>query len=1143
MRLYREDKGFFLIKQNLQFQNLPASQVNIEQPLDTKSFVEEQGTSEFIKVYAGNTYRTVKTDKPMELPLEEGISTTTWDFYKKNGDYFAQMSLFVSLNQNSKGLENFSEIFRGISVALEARFPSVFNNIKKTPDYYKDFLTNLLKQILSYYKLDFTKTLNITVVMNFYETQKSIKSLPDNCSIYVKDSLEKDFVFHTNQCYVVTKNELLHLKKVSKPKEGFTKSVIECKNFEALKKKLGKSTFTSGFIPNVPESRIGSDTSDNNNLRSIINFIPNNTHKTFIYNLGSHMIHVFSPLKPDETIGLTPPLKKAKEMKYETETASCTLKYFVENETLLIETSPFFLNENKEVIDFNKIKTQLVSKAENVRQQAVSTWQPLTAQAWLLLVSRLWLFQDGLEAEKFTSLDPVGPLYTCLYQASLKNINKLLKALNNTQSSADDKVEIKEEHLLEIKQQWDTAEQENKNQINWRQAFRHKNSDVAVENGGPVRVMAMQPVDHAIKLHNFLVVPFPPNIKKVLDSRSVSFDFLNVSNAIITSCKPSMIHNSVLSDTVCEFFYQKNNNFNMYTDESDRVSAKLTVVYSPIYTEHDGWAQEAEKNRELIFKALSTQIFENINIFLEYEPDYLTLIHERLGDILTQKPFNQIQASLLFCLTVKQGNSTMRFLAGIGSGVALVFPKNSSPIIEIHAMYDSNDVPVSLDSLIKPIGNESELLSMFLPSSIRIQKSLQLKVVKDPKAEILLLSGRDCTHKSLKPMESEKDSTLGFHSYTPDIKAFEKDEKGNPIVETIKALQLLRKELLEIIANPQMQSAWGKIKALLEVKNDQVPVEEEMRLVKSMTNAFKKLTNTTGLSDSLSSMFKKVGSLVTKEDEKLTVVKEAKNNRDPSNILTTKIKSVNECIYVEKFIEGCQELAESKTSLKLTSDEIAAVRDLWRIAVDEAKPFAKQVEEDDSSEILISWQNIRKKYFSYFQGVNDSMVVIAPTVTIEPPKLFEYIDGLAQQNLYSSSPSLHHQEEAKEILVFAHVLCSLQDDSTILSHIRAKFESFDTHVLGEQFCDFWRQLEQYLIYVYAPKLQVNRELHMNSLNELINALPTHKDQVSTLSSNNMLVTPLVSGVGALGFKVHTLPNTETTTNEGTSSRSSTNLIQ
>ncbi len=1142
MRLYREDKGFFLIKQNLQFQNLPPSQVNINQPLDTNSFVEQQGTSEFIKVYAGNTYRTVKTDKPMNLPLEEGVSTTTWDFYRKNGDYLGQMSLFVSLKQNSKGIKNFSKIFTQMSARLDARFPSIFNNsIKNGSDYYKNFISNQLRDLSTTLACNITEILNITIVMNFFAAQQAIKSLPENCSIYVKDSdsLEKNFIFHTKQCYVVTKNELLHLKKDSKSTEGFTKSVIECKNFDTLRKKLGKPTLSSGLIPNVPDSRIGFDTSSKNNLQTIINFIPTNRRMTVIYNSGSHKIRV-NPLKPDETKGLAPPLEETKEIKHKTDTVSCIVKYFVENETLLIETSPFFSSENKEEFDFNNIKTQLISKAENMRQQATSTWQPSGAQAWLLLVSRLWVFQDGLEAKKFTHVGPIEPLYNLLHQASLNNLGKLIKALENTQTSSDDKVEIQAEHLLEIKNQWSTAERENKNQtLNWRQAFRHQNSKVAVEDGGPVRILAMQPVNHANKHSNFLAVPCTPTIKNVLDSRSVSFNFLDFSSAIVTSCQPSMIHNNVLSDTVREFFYEKNKYSGIYMDQSDQVSAKLTVVYSPIYKEYDGWAQDAEENRELIFKALSTKVFESINIFSEFwwnDTDHLYCIRERLAGILTQRPFNQIQSSLLFCLTVKTGHDyNKRFLVGIGSGVAIAYPKNSPPIIKIYAMYDFNDVPVSLDSLDKPIGNESESLTQFLYPSTRIQESLQIAIVKDPETEILLLSGRDFTHKSLKFIKTTKD--LDLYMYAPDIKALEQDEKQSPIDKTIADLQPLRKELLKMTADPYMQSAWVKIKSLLEVKevkNDQIPLEEEPQLVKSMTNAFKKLTDTAVLSDSFSSMFKKIGSLVMKEEEK-QMLEETKETLDTSNMLKTKIKSVNECIHFEHFIEGCRELAESKISFKLTQEEINAVKGLWHIAVDEARPFSK-TEEDDSSEIFISWANIRKIYFPYFQGVNDSMVVFSPTSAIEPPKLFEYIYGLAQQNFNSSTQ--HNKEEAKEILIFAHVLCSFQNESTILPHIRAKLESFNTRTLGDQSCDFWRRLEQLLIFKYAPSLLVDHQINMISLDGLIEALPKNTDPVSALSSNNMSVTPLVSGVSSLGFRVHKVSGTETTTSDVISSRSS-----
>src|ERR1700738_2164411 len=69
-------------------------------PLTEDKFFDSPGTSEFIRFYSSNTYRTIteRPEKKSELSINQKMTTITWDFFKNNGDFIAQLITFISID-------------------------------------------------------------------------------------------------------------------------------------------------------------------------------------------------------------------------------------------------------------------------------------------------------------------------------------------------------------------------------------------------------------------------------------------------------------------------------------------------------------------------------------------------------------------------------------------------------------------------------------------------------------------------------------------------------------------------------------------------------------------------------------------------------------------------------------------------------------------------------------------------------------------------------------------------------------------------------------------------------------------------------------------------------------------------------------
>ncbi len=1092
MRTYQAEKDYFFIKNREAFPKLPSSAVDMEQPIDEKSFIAKPGTSDYIWVYAGNTYRTVTADKKLELPLAEDMSTISWDIYKNNGQFFAQMILFVSFDRDKPHV-NFERIVEDICLTLEKNLTK-FNELVKKFNMERD----ILKDELPITEQMLMDNLNVTVIITFHDPKmitNSLQKLPEDCSIYVKtkfiEEYEKDFEFKTTRCYVLTKEKGDNLFFLEKKENGFVEmKEIKCKNLGFLRKSLGESVYKSGILPDFSQTPASNGTCPSN-LQILTDFLSRQqmaaskvspSYTILIINKGKHKIIAVNPLIPNST-PVYPIGKK--------QTISFSIDHCKVGEVLLVQSHPGLLEE-KNLLDhkdeskrtktissfnFTHIPTQLAFEAETLRRQAAETWKPLIAHAWLLLVSRLWIFQTALEDESFKLSDPADPIYDCLMRANLTNFGWLQKALNITQKSPDDQVEIEKEHVTEIKRQWREV---NSTMTCWKRPFRFHNPTAPVELGTAVMVLGVDPVGHATKLTRFQAMPILPDNQKILANRSVRFVIDENYRTIISSCLPEASNPPLNADTIREYLYADDQ-----FSSNHPVTAKLTVLYSPVFIEKNGWIEKFTSEREQILHILSSDIFNGIQNFLEYSNESLPKIRKWITEILTQSTFSAVNASLLFCLNIQKGDYQCRFLVGVGNNMALAFEKGESqPITKIGAMYEIQEVAVSLSSLKKPdklgTGGIESLTSFLNPSRIRQEVCIQIAIVEDPSVEILLIPGRILTPESFMPMPG-KESKLGIRTYTPDIKSLgiieEKD--SSPIKNMLAALMARRKKLLELITDKNMISAWNKLEKLSGVTEEKsqsgrsfFPEVDFDKALARITKSFKEPTEK--LLDSSSAQ-------TFNEAEELSEL----NYCSDCDEFISKVNEYFEPLNLEP--DSSTELDEAKEktgsiSNKLTDLESEVVTKLWQAAIHEEKDLPTFVDNDYANIVNtpeMNWNKIRNRYFLYFQGLTDSIALFVPTQTIEQPKLIEYIHGLGQ--FYFNTLNIANRgSEAQEILTFAHLLCLLPNEKAILKTINGKLNTFDQYYLDNLAPKFWIQLIKLLTFLYLPKA----DLYENPANNL-----------------------------------------------------------
>ncbi len=1109
----------------------------MEQPIDEKSFIAQPGTSDYIWVYAGNTYRTVTADKKLELPLKEDISTISWDFYKNDGHFFAQMILFVSYDRDQRQKFDFSKNVASICLALERNLTK-FNELIKDPDSLQD----QLKQMPSLIEQILTKNLNVTVIMTFHDPKKitnSLQTLPEDCSIYVKTKFvednEEEFKFETMYCYVLTnenEHKLFFLEKtITNGQPDIIEKEIECKNLGALRKMLGESIYKSGILPDLSETLFNLDgKTHRSNLKILTDFLSRDqtasskvglSYTTLVINKGKHKITAVNPLMP------TSPASPIENETKNSESISYSIQHYKAGEVLLVQSHPDLLNEKnlldrleqkdeinvddnyndkendsdvdddveqkstEEIFCFNftNIPTKLAFEAETLRQQAAKTWQPPITQAWLLLVSRLWAFQTALEDKNFKLSDPADPMYACLMLANLTNFGYLQKALNITQKSPDDQVEIENEHVTEIKTQWLRASEaksrskKSQTTTSWKKAFRFHNPEakVPVEHGKAIRLLCVDPVGHATKLPSFQAMPIPPHNKKILESRSIRTSIDENYKNMISVCHPAASNDLLTADTIREYTYTDDQ---LSYNQDTIITAKLTVLYSPVFIEKDNWVGKkfASERDRILFK-LSGDIFKGIEHFLQYSAESLPIIRTWITDILTNSSFSGVNASLLFCLNIKQGHYQCRFLVGVGNNMALAFEQGKSqPITKIGAMYEVDNVAVSLSSMNKPdkLSTEDLLTTLLNPSRIRHEECIQIAFVDDPFAEILFILGRRLIPEFYSPMPQKK-SKLGLRTFIPDIKSLNiiEEKNSSPIKNLVNALQARHEESLGFITNPNMISAWNKLERLLRAKEEKAPIAKPFFPSISFSRVdhiIKEPSDSQHGSDNS-------GRSSYKEEEEEGIVN---------------LKDLNGCADCGEFIGGVNayietlnseidtELKESKENDKLTELESEMVAKLWQAAINEEKDLPYDGQNDFAGMERfpeMNWNKIREKYFFYFQGVTDSIALFVPTPTIEQPQLIEHIHGLGQFYFYWLTAN-GKGSEAQEILTFSHLLCLLPDEKAILKNINGKLKTFEQRYLEKQAPKFWIQLIKLLIFLYLPEKAYLSQNPVNNLEQL-----------------------------------------------------------
>ncbi len=948
-RFFYMERDFFSMSTRFGVDKLTSS-VAMAQPINIENFVECFGSSGFTRVYAGNTFRTVAVhpEKKSELSLDDAIKTTTYDFFKNNGNFIGQIILFLSTEQDQKN----SLTSTKMSIdSLEKNIYTLITPILidyiagRRDDLEQRFLEKFQTQIIS--KIGSTQSITCVLTTVKPENIKNtIISLPKNCDVFLEDEKISFTALRSgaDQCYVVTKNQLFHYKKGNQDTTIRQEIKLTDTSFLKLRENLSKlkhAESLDGFFP---------QTKDDLSLQTVMHVLPpkyqpvklvtdNNSGKsaytTLVINHGKHLVSII------DSAGSSTKLNEV------------TIQHLQLNEIVQIESQPGLLNVNKQELKeikydkdkdkekkyafppyFKAVRENLYAQAEAMRKQAYKYWEAPTAKAWLFLISHLWAFQNRLESGDLQQ--PEDPTYELLRTASLTYFWPLTKALQNVQSLEEDAKEISEEDLVEIKKQWQEASTpENKSQpLTWPQAFKKQHQGAPIKIGGEVRILVAVPIGHAHSIINFSALPISSESPTQL--KCGEHHFIEGQNRIILSVMPPASQTLSTLDAIREF----------YCHDSIQYLAKLTVLYSPRYIEESGWLQSMQAVRDKVLKSLAIQIFTNLNMF---DSGVTKNLRELISTILSEDPFEDVKANLLFCLFVKdKKNNTIshRYLIGVGNCMALTFKDNEYSTV-INALYDSEkDVPVLLNSLNRP----DDPIKLISGSRIRQAESIQIVDITDDK-EILFCSGRLPTGPDLLN-ENKKEgvtSRFKFRKYKLNIDKLllqNESKKEKLIDQVVDALQINRRKFLDIIENPNMISAWKKIEDLLRGqqfksveeklkksgKKESKQEPENSQLIKF--NAWNKIEGLMrGLQKNLQGLDQKESSNdVAEENTQLTTFIFSRDTVDNTTTATDFIKELANLSQQYYELQSDQEL--------FSTDESSMVEKLWEIATIEAKELS-----------------------------------------------------------------------------------------------------------------------------------------------------------------------------------------------------------
>ncbi len=1065
-RNFQMKKDFFVMMTESKVDKFITS-IAMGKPLTEDIFFDSTGTSEFIRFYSSNTYRTIteRPEKKSELSINQKMTTITWDFFKNNGDFLAQLITFISKDNGpleKQFLESFkTEIGGLIEYILTSYILGKDDDIEKS---FANNLTSFLDQLLS----GQNKSINITSIFTTLRPELSESQLPKDCDVFLENDqfTFQDFRTEANKCYVIKDDKLKFVQREHNNSIFKSEQDITCLDINKLRNTLSalNPQGKGGFFPFNERKKI---------LQIILKFVPaqdkskiiksqkaESAYSTVVINKGTHCISLKESTSFGTWISKLVPL--------------ATIQHYRKDDIIQIESHKGLLAEEKEIslVDqeskekFKKdekyferlyptnLKSKLLAKAEEERRKIYQSWNNPQAKIWFLVISRLLFFQKRLEDSNFKpELLPEDPIYQRLREASLDSFWSFAKALEMTEIDESDV--ISKEGLEEIKDLWEKESKDQK--LGWFEAFKKRYPGASLHNGKEIGVLTVVPYNYVCQMRNFSAFPISTDVTKQL--KTFNYQLSRDQNSIIFSEVPSILEPQLTLDTIREFHYVVEGNFR----------AKLTVLYSPRFIEEKDWQQHMKDTCNLVLSSLAKKIFDNLYLFREENEADLSAF---ITSVLSQGPYNEVNASILLCLTVPQSVGTRRYLVGVGNCLALSF-KNEQCTATIGARYSEKGAPILLNSLNKPDNPKALIPS----SSIRKRESIRIIVMPDPRQKIFFIPER-ITRKFLKPNPEFK-SKLNFKEYDLDIEKLLsgteiKDQKM--IDNVIKALQNKRREFLDIIENPSMISAWNKIENWLRGQQFKSVEKELKELEKKKSKQDPEDSQLT-----ISNAWNKIGDLVrglqfqSAENNPQELEEEASHQdlAEESSQLTKFVSlrdKVDKCTTATDLIIALEDFSQQYYEVKedqalFSQDEGFMLGRLWSIAEIEPKGFP---DSKHSEQVALTWTQVRGKYFLYFQGVKDLIAIANPSSSIGcRVELFQHVNAFAEQAFYPLQFA-GKKQEALEIQTFKQIICAIGNDNhKIYNVLYQKLNFLDSNslniLLDLDLSGFWADLVTLLV--------------------------------------------------------------------------------
>lgn len=981
------------------------------------------------------------------LPLDNAIKTITYDFFKNNGDFICQVILFISAEQDQK--ESRTSTKMSID-SLEQHIHTLMKPILN--DYIADRRHDLELMFLNKFTAQITGLFqSITCVLTTVKPE-NIKntriSLPKNCDVFLEDEKVSFTALRSGTDQCyVVTKDKLFHYKKGKP-DTIVRQEIKLTQASFSKLKDNLLTLKNGHSLDG----FFPQSLESLSLHTVINFLPPQHQPVKLVTNNNSGKSTYTTLVINQGKHVVRIINSQGSF---TQIDGHIIKNLQLNDIVQIESQPGLLNIDKQEIETKEKKYELIpAYFKEVKENLCTQAEAMRREAykyWEAPTAKTWLFLIS-RLWAFQERLESGEL-----QQPEDPTYELLRKASLTHfwplTKALQNVQTLEVNAKEISED-DLTEIKKQ----WQEASTNEQKSL------PLTLTWQQafknqhrnaPIQIGGEVRALAVMPIN-HAHKIRN-----FTAFPIPRVLSTQSK-CVEHHFLKGQNIIILSLMPPASQTLSTLDAIREFycynaydplAKLTVLYSPRYIEEPGWQQDMQDVRDRILKSLAEQIFTNLD---KFNSGLTEGLRGFISTVLSRSPFKDVKANLLFCLSLPASTATHRYLIGVGNCMALTFRDNAvddSNIIK--ALYDSEkDVPVLLNSLNKP-DDPGKLIS---GSHIRQSESIQIVYISGTEDDILLCSGRLIGPDLLDERSVAVTSKFKFREYYLNLQKLLSENKkeikeGELINQVTQALQKNRRKFLDIIENPNMISAWKKLEHQLRERNPPL------------------LDN------------------------------------DVSAKIKLEVKNINSCSNVEKFIQLFNFLklkTDHSLATSLSIEESNMIRNLWQIATLEAKGLS-------GSQITLTWQQIRARYFIYFEGIKDFMAVFSPDLYFKRFSLSEHINALADQ-YFLPLQQAGKKEQILEIKAFNHAISSVDNDEKIYGLIYQKLKFIDQQ--GSLESGFWMDLAKVLIFMFInvdSSIDYRLDPEGFYLSELISALaskirscrqPSHLTTAGFLSSSS-----------------------------------------